>query len=464
MKLAVDRPSPLHSCMLQIAWQLASGNHLKLPVFIDLWGIENFLPDDFERFTTTEGRTLPALAEKVVQRAAKDAAAAADTGTITGLMPHLKAMMERYPDNPWFRQSLVKFLSGLGRQDEARSQAILFAREKSHDFWAWDLLGDLQDDPELRIACYCKGLLCPSEEEFIGRLRIKLAHELSANGHPSEARGEFETFLEHRQRSGYSVPREVEGVMQAPWYIATVATAPTKSFYARFANQAEEILFRDLEWIDACVGESYTLEDKRKTYRRLYVPDRPLPREISVPERALGMNGLAPGQPIQIKADLGATISDRAKVYTAAPRSSGCIYDIFPEVVGIVDHVNAHKGVLHVVAGRDMEGTIPLSNITAGLGDHVALRVARYSTRNGVRTRVVAAEPTEAAVGDNVCRSFCASVRISNGMGFTDDGIFFPPDIVRSRDMQDEDVVSGKAVINYDKKKQAWGWKALLID
>ena len=464
MKLAIDRPSPLHSCMLKIALQLASGNHLKLPVFLELWGTENFLPDDLDRFTTTEGRTLPALAEKVVQRAAKDAAAAGDTSAITGLMPHLKAMMDRYPDNPWFRQSLVKFLSCLGRQDEARSQAILFAREKSQEFWAWDLLGELQDDQELRIACYCKGLLCPTEEDFIGRLRLKLAQELSNQGHPSEARGEIEAYLAHRQKSGYRVPPEVEDLTQAPWYTATVATVPQKGFYARFAPRADEILFKDLEWINACVGESYTLEENRKTFRRLYVPDRPLPREISVPERTLGLNGLHLGQPIQIKADLGTTINDRAKIYTAALRSTGCTYDIFPEVVGVVDHVNTQKCVLHVVAGRGMDGILPVSDLTAAAGDHLAMRIARYSTRKGVRTRIVTATPTEAEVSDDVCRNFRASVRISNGMGFTDDGIFIPPDIVRAHDMQEDDIVSGKAVINYNKKKGTWGWKALSVD
>ena len=465
MKLTVDRPSPLHSCMLKIAWQLASGNHLKLPVFLDLWGIENFLPNDFDRFTTTEGRTLPALAEKVVQRAAKEAALSGDTRAITRLMPHLKAMMVRYPDNPWFRQSLVKFLSGLGRQDEARSQAILFARDKSQEFWAWDLLGDLQDAQVLRIACYCKGLLCPAEEEFIGRLRLKLAHELSACGYPSEARGEIEAFLAHRQQSGYRIPREVEDLTRTPWYTGTAATAPDRKFYARLATRADELLYEDLDWISACAGESFTIEgDKRKTRRRLYVADKPLPREIAVPERALGLKDLRPGQPIQIKADLGATISDRVKLYTASLRDAGSPYDVFLEVVGIVDHVNTKKDVLHVVAGRDIDGIISLLDLAAQPGDHVALRVARYSTRMGVRTKVITAAATDAEVGNEVCRRFQSSVRISNGMGFTDDGIFIPPDIVRAHNVQHDDVISGRAVINFNKKKRTWGWKALSID
>lgn len=465
MKLSIDRPSPLHSCMLQIAWQLASSNHLDLPAFVGFWGLENFLADDYDRFTTTEGKTLPALAEKVVQRAAKDAAAAGNTRAIAALMPHLEAMMARYPDNVWFRQNLVKFLASLGRQDEAREQAILFAREKSQEFWAWDLLGDLQVDPNLRVACYCKGLLCPSEEDFVGRLRLKLARELSTQGYPAEARGEIDTVLTHRAKSGYRVPREAEELMAAPWYMGATAAPPSKKFYIRFAGRAEEILFEDIDWIDACVGDSFTIEgEKRKTLRRLYITDKPMTREITVPERALGLKNLKPGQPIRIKADLGASISDRTKLFSAALRDDGLFHDTFHEIVGVVDHVNLAKGVLHVIAGREIDSVISLSDINASIGDHIALRVARYSTRKGVRTRVVTATPTDAEVDETVCRRFRTTVRISNGMGFTDDGIFIPPDIVRSHDMQDDELVSGRAVINFNKKKGSWGWKALTID
>jgi hypothetical protein len=465
MKLSVDRPSPLHSCMLKIAWQLASSNHLDLPAFVGLWGLENFLPDDYDRFTTTEGKTLPALAEKVVQRAAKDAAGAGNTRAIAMLMPHLEAMMSRYPDNVWFRQNLVKFLASSGRHDEAREQAILFAREKSQEFWAWDLLGDLQVEPDLRIACYCKGLLCPSEEDFVGRLRLKLARELSNQGHPNEARGEIETLLSNREKSGYRVPREAKELMAAPWYTRATAVSPSKKFYIQFATRAEEILFEDIEWINACVGESFTIEgEKRKTIRRLYISGKPMAQEITVPERALRLKNLKSGQPIRIKADIGASISDRTKLYTAALRDEGEFHDTLHEITGIVDHVNFPKGLLHVIASREVDGVISLSDLNASVGDHIALRVARYSTRKGVRTRVVTAAPTDAEVDEAVCRRFRSTVRISNGMGFTDDGIFIPPNIVRAHDMQEDVLVSGRAVINFDKKKSSWGWKALTID
>jgi len=58
---------------------------------------------------------------------------------------------------------------------------------------------------------------------------------------------------------------------------------------------------------------------------------------------------------------------------------------------------------------------------------------------------------------------FRTSVRISNGMGFTDDGIIIPPEIIRTHDALDEDIVSGWAVIKFNKKKRNWCWKAPTI-
>lgn len=285
------------------------------------------------------------------------------------------------------------------------------------------------------------------------------------SGHPSEARGEIEAVLLHRQRSGYRVPREAEQLTAESWYLAAKTTAPNKAFYARFAKVADELLFANLPWIDACAGDTFTLNgDDHKRRRKIYVRGDPIPREISISERALGLANLSVGQSIRIKAELGSQVTDRAKIYTAALRDAGQPFDIFRDYVGVVDQINPKKGVVHVIAGRDLDGIVPLNDLTVKVGDRVSLRLARYSSRSGTHTRVISADITDAAVSDSVCRPFRASVRVSNGMGFTDDGVFIPPDLVREQDMQDGQTICGNAVINFNTKKKVWGWKALSIE
>jgi hypothetical protein len=61
-------------------------------------------------------------------------------------------------------------------------------------------------------------------------------------------------------------------------------------------------------------------------------------------------------------------------------------------------------------------------------------------------------------------KPFSDDIREENGMGFTDDGIFIPPPLIREHSISDGDFVSGHAVLNYNKKRSEWGWKAISID
>ena len=40
-------------------------------------------------------------------------------------------------------------------------------------------------------------------------------------------------------------------------------------------------------------------------------------------------------------------------------------------------------------------------------------------------------------------------------------GIFIPPDIVSAASIENESKVEGVAVLNFDKKRSTWGWKAI---
>ena len=46
-------------------------------------------------------------------------------------------------------------------------------------------------------------------------------------------------------------------------------------------------------------------------------------------------------------------------------------------------------------------------------------------------------------------------------MGFMPDGTFIPASIVAASRISDSDHISGKAVINFDKKKSRWRYKAM---
>ncbi|WP_262031065.1 DUF7017 domain-containing protein [Microvirga sp. Mcv34] len=466
MRLELERPSQLHSCILRLAARLASGDHLKILLFARLWGLEHLRPEDFERFVAEDGKTISSLAEKVVMKAAKEAAEARDRDQIDYMMPFVDRMMARFPDNHWLQLGKVKLLREGGRLAEARTVALSFAKTKTQEYWVWDLLGDLQVDPANRLACYCKALSCSQDDHFVSPVRQKLARELLEAGHAAEAKGEIVRILEHKNRAGHRVPVEVQNMTAMDWYASTDAVSPKPGFYARFASAADELLFADLPWIDACLGETFTIEGQdSKPRRKLYLRTGSLPAEVAVPEGRVKLKASKIGQPIRVKADYDPQGERRFMLYATSERWDGAPFDVFPETVGVIHHVNVSKGVMHFTAGRETQGTFPIAeyNGRAAVGAFVSLRLATFQSRKGGGVRALTAETTDKAPGAQVYRQFEGPVRVRNGLGFTDDNIFVPPDLVAASNLDDEDVVSGVAIPSFDKKKGNWGWKAIMV-
>ena len=467
MKLTTEKPSLLHSCMLQQAMRLASGDHLKVMVFARMWGLENLRQEDFDRYVADDGKSLPSLAEKVIQQASKEAAAEHRRDQIEYILPFVEKTMDRFPDNIWLKLNRVKILRELGRHDEARALALDFAKAKAGEYWAWELLGDLQVEPEQRLACYCKALICSQDDNFVSKLRGKLAHHLIKAGHSSEAKGEIQRVIEHKQAVGQRLPADIELLTQEPWYADAVSAIPKPAFYARYAPQADELLFSDLPWIDACIGDRFVIEGQEgKPRRKLYLKTKSLPAEVSIQESKLRLRTISTGLPVKVRADYDPKAAQRFTLYSTAPRGDGTPFDIFTETVGVVDHVDLAKRILHYIASRDVHGTISFADYAgeAAIGDSVALRLASFQSRKGAGIHALSVTPTKSAPSTQVCKPFRATVRVDKGMGFTSDGIFIPPDLVAAHAIENDDVVSGIAALNYNKKREIWGWKAIIIN
>ncbi|WP_426038010.1 tetratricopeptide repeat protein [Brevundimonas sp. DC300-4] len=467
MKLDVDRPSMLHSCILQQALALASGGHLKIMVFARMWGLENLRQEDFERYIAEDGKSRPALAETVLQQASKEAAASGQTGDLDYIHPFVDQAIGRFPDNVWLKLNKVKILRALGNHEDARTLALEFARTKSGEYWAWELLGDLVMEAEQRVSCYCKALICSQDDAFVSGVRLKLARVLVDLEHFTEAKGEVMRVIDHKMRAGHRIPAEARELSQSPWYAEASFAEPHVAFYARFASQADELLFSALPWIEACLGERFTIEGQEtKPRRKLYLRSVPFPTEVSVLESKLRLKAMVVGQAIKVRANHDSD-SGRFLLHAVSLRDDSVDFDVFSDTIGVIDQVNSAKGVLHWMAGVDAHGVYHLADYagTAVLGGGVTLRLAQCrSAKRGAFVRAVTAAPSVQAPGATIYRAFKETVRVEKEMGFTESGIFIPPDLVTAHNLNDDDVVSGAAVLSLNKKRQSWGWRSILID
>jgi hypothetical protein len=228
---------------------------------------------------------------------------------------------------------------------------------------------------------------------------------------------------------------------------------------------AEELLYSELPWINGILGEVFTIDAKpSKPKRNVYIQSTPIPIKISIPESKVSISGKHSGMGIRIKGEYDN--ENRFQVYTLENRDVTDKWDIFDVLIGVVDHVNQQKNLLHFIVSQDIDGIIRFADLSDRFdeGDAIAVRVSKYTSKQGARYQTLTSCRTTKPIPESLVKPFEDSVRVENGMGFTDNGIFIPPPMVKKHNIKNDGNVSGQAILNYNKKRSEWGWKAISIN
>lgn len=466
LKLEVEKPSLLHSCFLQIAAKLAGQDKLNLLKFLPLWNLTHLRADDYQRYRAEDGKEYPSLAEKVIQQAGKEAAASASAQDLNYILPYLDTAIERFPDNVWLKLDKAKGLLSLGRHDDALAFGMTVTKAKANDYWAWELLGDIVaiTDSAAALGCYCKALCCPADDKFTGKVRLKLAQfMIEASDFPA-AKLEVETVLRQKEREGQRIPEAAERIASQPWFASSPSNESNADYYRAHVGAAETLLLSQLPWIEANLGDRFVIPGmENKPKRKIFIKTQSDPLEASIPEWKLGLKAPGAGDGLRVKGEFDEKM--RFRIYAIEGRTTQERWDVFPTRVGIVDHVNKEKQVLHFIVDRTLDGIIPLAELPAPFseGDAIAVKVSMRSTDKGPIYRVLHAEPTFLLPGSQVRKEFSETCRVSNGMGFTDSDIFISPPLVAEHQILDGQSVAGTAILNFNKRHSSWGWKAIAL-
>lgn len=468
LKLNVEKPSILHSVVLQLAAKFAGADQFSMVAFCRIWGLEHLRPDDWNRFVTDDKNEIPAVAERVIQQASKEAAKGNDPGSLTYILPHLDHAVAVYPDNIWLSLNKAKVLLGLGKNEDALRFAIEVARAKSNDYWAWELLGDINESEgeDLSFSCYCKALLVSSDDRFSGKVRLKLATLLIDRNQLAEAKYELNRVLETKQKDGNKVPAEVENFIAQSWYAEASIPVSNENFYRSHKAAAEDLLFSQLPWISANLGDVFTIPGKEnKPKRKLYIQTASDPVEVVIPESKHTLKRSEIGGAIRVKGEWDA--QKHFQVYLMSDRDSAEVWDVFSERVGVVDNVNKQKKLIHFLVNKHIDGIVPFSDLDGDYkeGDAILLRLSRYTVREEDRYRVLSAKKSDSRVPGSLRKEFYESARINEaGLGFTSSDIFIPPNLVKKHNLLDDAPVKGVALLTFNKKRGEWGWKAVSVE
>ena len=213
------------------------------------------------------------------------------------------------------------------------------------------------------------------------------------------------------------------------------------------------------------MGDRFVIPDiEKKPKRKIFIKTQSDPLEASIPEWKFGLKGMATGDGLRVKGEFDE--KKRFQIYAIEARSTQAQWDIFSTRIGVVDHVNKEKQVLHFIVDRTINGVIPLAELHVPFreGDAISVRLSKRSTDKGTMYRVLHVEATHEKPSPQVRKEFNETCRRSNGMGFTDSDIFISPPLVVECQLLDGQKVAGTAILNFNKKHRSWCWKAIALD
>lgn len=224
--------------------------------FVDWWGLENFMPSNFEKEKLSNGSEVMALAEQAYICYAKhllpkhllNGEIVFDKVKVEGFLPHLAKLSEEYPSYQYPPYYQAKLLLALGNKDHMLDSLLPFARKRLNNFWVWEILADAYaGDDEKVFACYCKALTCHSPEEMLVNLRQKMANILISKSLFNEARTEIELLVSARIAQSYKIPAIVANWQSMDWFKQAVPSKSNVGFYKSFLHTADSLLFSDVK-------------------------------------------------------------------------------------------------------------------------------------------------------------------------------------------------------------------------
>lgn len=255
------------NCMMSFPCQVSNGfstllkaiikHQIEIPnlaTFYPLFKIQNFQSSDFQTTILENGKAVPALVERVfialskswihqLQRFPKDSF----QDELQVFLSDLDKVSDNHPKMMYLIYYRAILRLKLELPEEARNFFIPFAQKKQTEFWVWDVLSQLYaDDIDKQIACLSKALLCKASNDFLVKVRQKMAELLIAKQHWAAAKTEIEGIVATRSQHNWQIPSQVSDWQKLENIANANSYTSNKSIYQNYAVLAEQMLISNL--------------------------------------------------------------------------------------------------------------------------------------------------------------------------------------------------------------------------
>lgn len=188
--------------------------------FMDWWGWENFLSDDYQ-CEVFNGKKMPiSLAEGCYIAYAKELIGKKDEQLIKEFLPKLENINREYPEMSYIGYYMGKLMLKLGQKGEKALEIIIpFVRKKRSEFWTWQLMAEaLVENREKYIACLLRAVNCKTVEHFLVKIYDTLLHVALHEKDYVGCTYYINKFVKVKNQLQADIPVEIEELMMCDWF------------------------------------------------------------------------------------------------------------------------------------------------------------------------------------------------------------------------------------------------------
>jgi hypothetical protein len=159
--------------------------------------------------------------------------------------------------------------------------------------------------------------------------------------------------------------------------------------------------------------------------------------------------------------------TDNSNLYSKySALTNEILYQDIPSQFGFINFVNPIKRIAGFVVSRSISGTFRWDQLgeKPSVGQSIELRLLERNGESGKWFKVLAVKGSDRALGVELVQQFSGKLYRRAGwvFGLVDD-VFIPPNLVKENGLKSDDLVFGKAVLSFDRKKGRWGFSAFEV-
>ncbi len=231
--------------------------------------VTNLQLGDFESEIIDIGKTVPSLAERLFIAIAKNWGMIMDSDKdfqdyekVCAFIQRLDKFSDEYPKMAYLIYYRAVLRLKLGMCEEARILLIPFVKKKQTEFWVWEVLSQtFPNDIDTQIACLSKALLCKTSDNFLVKIRQKMAELLIFKQDWNAAYTEVLAIISIRNLNNWQISTQIFNWKNMAMTHNAIAYTNNNNFYKKNIVIAENIVSCSIKTI----GVVWKINSEKKT-------------------------------------------------------------------------------------------------------------------------------------------------------------------------------------------------------